>query len=205
MSVWFAKVPVGAKTLTTFMSDLSKKCNLSKIYTNHSIRATGATMLSKGMYGPPQIMAVTGHKSVQSLTVYQRVDEDEKLKMGQSISEALLPSAQNQLSLPSSSNPGRQLALPSTSTIGPQLALPPTSTIDAQLALPSTSTSSDGAQPALLENENANILEGININDLFDNFFSNTNVSNTAMQSSQRNPTIFNNCQFSFNFNINKM
>jgi hypothetical protein len=71
-------------------------------------------MLSKGMYmyGPYQIMAVTGHKSVQSLTLYQRVDRDKKLKMGQSISEALLPSAQNQLSLPSSSNPGLQLALP---------------------------------------------------------------------------------------------
>lgn len=29
-------------------------------------KATRATMLSKGMYGPSQTMAVTGHKSVQS-------------------------------------------------------------------------------------------------------------------------------------------
>lgn len=42
-------------------------------------------MLSKGMYGPYQIMAVTGHKSLQSFTVYQRVDENEKLRMGRSI------------------------------------------------------------------------------------------------------------------------
>jgi hypothetical protein len=69
-------------------------------------------MLSKGMYGPSQSMAVTGHKSVQSLTLYQRVDGDKKLKMEQSISEALLPSVQNQLALPSFSNPGPQLALP---------------------------------------------------------------------------------------------
>ncbi|XP_062591867.1 uncharacterized protein LOC134253355 [Saccostrea cucullata] len=65
--VWYAKVPVGAKTIATFMSDLIKKCDLSKNYTNHSFRATGATMLSKGMYSPSQIMAVTGHKSVHCL------------------------------------------------------------------------------------------------------------------------------------------
>lgn len=66
MTVWYS---VGPKTLTMFMSDLSRKCDFDQIYTNHSIKATGATMLSKGMDGPSQIMAVTGHKSVQSLTL----------------------------------------------------------------------------------------------------------------------------------------
>lgn len=52
-------------------------------------------MLSKGIYITSHIMPVTGHNSVQSLTVHQRVDEDEKLMMGQSISEAILPTASN--------------------------------------------------------------------------------------------------------------
>ena len=76
----------------SYMSDLRKSCNLSQLYTNHSIRATGATVLSKGMYGPAQIMAVTGHKYVQSLSVYQRVDDDEKL---QTLTNALIPNSQS--------------------------------------------------------------------------------------------------------------
>ena len=72
--VWYCNMPIGEKKLSVFMSELSKKCNLSQIYTNHSIWATGATVLAKNMYGSAQIMAVTGHRSVQSLTTYQRVD-----------------------------------------------------------------------------------------------------------------------------------
>ena len=68
------------------MTNLSKKCDLSRVYSNHSIRATGATILSRSNFNPAQIMAVTGHKSVSSLTVYQQVSEGEKLIMGQSLS-----------------------------------------------------------------------------------------------------------------------
>ena len=42
----YSNVPVGEKTLGSFMSVLSKKCDLSQTYTNHSIRATGATILA---------------------------------------------------------------------------------------------------------------------------------------------------------------
>lgn len=98
---WYCNSGLGDKTLKTFMSKLSDKCKLSQPYTNHSIRATGATILSKHMYGAAQIMAVTGHKSVQSLTTYQRVDTEEKIKMGQTLSTNVCPS-KHQLALPSS-------------------------------------------------------------------------------------------------------
>ena len=39
-------------------------------------------VLSKGMFGLAQIMAVTGHKSVPSLSVYKRIDDDENLQTG---------------------------------------------------------------------------------------------------------------------------
>ncbi|CAG2238467.1 unnamed protein product [Mytilus edulis] len=91
--VWYFNMPLGEKKLSTFMSELSKKCKLSIVYTNHSIRATGATVLSQNMYGSAQIMAVTGHKSVQSLTTYQRVDTNEKIKMGKTISDNLVQRA----------------------------------------------------------------------------------------------------------------
>ncbi|CAC5411334.1 unnamed protein product [Mytilus coruscus] len=88
--VWYANMPIGEKKLGVFMSDLSKKCKLSLSYKNHSIHATGATVLTRNMYGSAQIMAVSGHKSVQSLTTYQRVDTDDKIRMGKTISENLL-------------------------------------------------------------------------------------------------------------------
>lgn len=59
MAVRYSKVPIGSKTLTTFMSDLSRKIELAKIYTNHSFRASRVTMQSKGMYGQSLIMTVT--------------------------------------------------------------------------------------------------------------------------------------------------
>ena len=82
---WYSNSPVGAKKLQKFMSSLSDVVGLSKRYTNHSIRATGATILSRGGFNAAQIMSVTGHKSVSSLSVYQRVDDTEKLLMGQAI------------------------------------------------------------------------------------------------------------------------
>jgi integrase len=53
------------------------KIYLSQIYTNHSIRATGATIIGRNC-SMAQIMAVTGHKSASSVAVYQRVSSKEK-------------------------------------------------------------------------------------------------------------------------------
>ena len=73
------------------MTKLSEGAKLSQIYTNRSIRATGATILTKHMFTPSQIMAVTGHKSVQSLTVYQINDTEEKIAMGHAMGKCLTP------------------------------------------------------------------------------------------------------------------
>jgi hypothetical protein len=47
-----------------------------------------------------QIMAITGHKFVQSLTTYQRVDTEEKIKMVQTLTEKVTP-VPEQLAFPS--------------------------------------------------------------------------------------------------------
>ena len=87
--IWYSNVAVGKKSLSLFMSQLSELCSLSLKYTNHSIRATGATLLSRAMFNPAQIMSVTGHKSVSSLSVYQRVSDEEKIAMGQAIGNSV--------------------------------------------------------------------------------------------------------------------
>lgn len=88
-NVWYCNIPVGQKTLQSYMSKMSTLCELSMKYTNHSIRATGATLLSRSMFSPAQVMAVTGHKSVSSLAVYQRVSDSEKVAMGQAIGRSI--------------------------------------------------------------------------------------------------------------------
>lgn len=102
------------KKLRSFLISLSKATNLSKVYTNHSERATGASILSKCMYGPSQVMAVTGHKSVQRLSVYQRVSDAKIIQMGESISENLAPTS----SLPTLPSTKRHANSLSSSTVG---------------------------------------------------------------------------------------
>ena len=94
---WFQKRPIGKDTLASFMSTLSKKTGLSQIYTNHSIRATGATILGRNC-SMAQIMAVTGHKSASSVAVYQHVSSKEKQVMGDIITSSVRGEQPSQLS-----------------------------------------------------------------------------------------------------------
>ena len=81
-NVWYTKSHLGKNKLGPFMKDISVKCQLSKIYTNHCIRVTGASILTRCNYSAKEIMSVTSHKSVQSLTIYQRVQDPKKIEMG---------------------------------------------------------------------------------------------------------------------------
>ena len=80
--VWYSKQHMGKNTLCSFMKDLSKECNLSQIYHNHSIRSTGITVLTRQEFSSSEIMSVSGHKSVQSLSIYQKTAAKQKLEMG---------------------------------------------------------------------------------------------------------------------------
>ncbi|KAK7105841.1 hypothetical protein V1264_017169 [Littorina saxatilis] len=83
--VWYAKKPIGVNSMSQFLPRLSKSCGLSQVYTNHSIRATSATVLHQSSFTPAEIMAVTGHRSVSALTTYQRTSDAQKLQMGDAL------------------------------------------------------------------------------------------------------------------------
>jgi hypothetical protein len=102
--IWYNNVPVGENTLGSFMSVLRKKCDLSQTYTNHSIRVTGATILAKNSYCHSQIMAITGHKYVASLTLYQTVDDDDKIRMGQTLTRSITNETAKTLALASTTS-----------------------------------------------------------------------------------------------------
>ena len=68
---WYNNVKVGHNTHEKFMSNLSENAKLSKRYTNHCLRVTRITSLTRDHFTLKQIMSITGHKSVESLAVYQ--------------------------------------------------------------------------------------------------------------------------------------
>ena len=60
------------------MNKISKECGLSMHYHNHSIGVTGIMVLTWQQLSKSEIMSVTGHKSVQSLEVYQCTEKKTK-------------------------------------------------------------------------------------------------------------------------------
>ena len=88
--VWYGPSNVGHNSLDSFISKLAKSCGFAhKVYTNHSLRASGITTLKHNNHNNKQIMTITGHRSSASLEIYQKVASDEKLKMGCTLGFAL--------------------------------------------------------------------------------------------------------------------
>lgn len=69
-AVWYENVPVGHNTLGNMMKVISKEAELSKIYTNHSIRATAIVALNNAGVEDRVICSLSGHRNAQSLRSY---------------------------------------------------------------------------------------------------------------------------------------
>ena len=61
---------VGKNSLGSMMSEISKKAELSRVYTNHQIRKTTATAMYRSGFGLKEISHVTKHKNLDSLKHY---------------------------------------------------------------------------------------------------------------------------------------
>ena len=88
-NIFYTMAHMGKNTLGPFMKEVSKNCKLSQIYTNHSIWATGITVLTRLKFSASEIMSVSGHKSVQSLANYQRTKSTQKIDMGSGLFQSL--------------------------------------------------------------------------------------------------------------------
>ena len=86
---WYGLQHQGKHTLGKFMTDISTHCGLSKKYTNNSIRVTGITILTRMQFSTSEIMSVSGHKSVQSLTNYQCTQPHQKINMGKVLYQSM--------------------------------------------------------------------------------------------------------------------
>ena len=81
---------VGIKTLGGKMKALSKQAQLSREYTNHSIRAISVTILDQCGFEGRHIMCISGHKSETSIRSYaSKTSDGVKLAMSSGLSNAL--------------------------------------------------------------------------------------------------------------------
>jgi len=68
---WYEERPMGVNALANMMKTISKEALLSKVYTNHSVRATAITLWSNAGIPNRHIMAISGHRNEQSLGHYK--------------------------------------------------------------------------------------------------------------------------------------
>ena len=85
-AVWYQNKPIGKNILSTKLSQISKEAGLSKVYTNHCIRATSITTLSHSGFEARHIRTISGHKNDASLDSYVR---ETSTGMKRAMSEAL--------------------------------------------------------------------------------------------------------------------
>jgi hypothetical protein len=101
-SVWYENKPLGIHKLAGMMKEISVGAELSKIYTNHSVRATAITMLSDASIPARHIMTISGHNNEQSLASYNaRPSTDQLKKCSAIISRGITPESSEIVSRPS--------------------------------------------------------------------------------------------------------
>ena len=86
---WFENQVIGRDPLNNMMKEISTDVKLSKIYTNHSVRATCLTKLDESGFEIRHIQAVSGHKSEESIKSYsRRCPERKKKEMARALDTA---------------------------------------------------------------------------------------------------------------------
>lgn len=77
---WFENRPLGINKLGSMMKDISKAAGLSKIYTNHCVRATAITLWSNAQVPSRHIMNISGHRNEDSIKHYNTRPSADQLR-----------------------------------------------------------------------------------------------------------------------------
>ena len=72
---WYSSIPLGKHTLHSKLKTMCSLAGIKGHKTNHSLRATAATEMFR--HGAPEklIQERTGHRSIEALRTYERLDE----------------------------------------------------------------------------------------------------------------------------------
>ena len=72
---WYSSVPLGKHTLQSKFKNMCSEAEISGNKTNHSLRATAATEMFRHSVPEKLIQERTGHRSLEALRSYERLDE----------------------------------------------------------------------------------------------------------------------------------
>ena len=75
---WYCVQPRGKHYLNNMVKAMFSEAKISGDFTNHSLRATGATELFQSEAPEKVIQGITGHRSIQALRQYERVGDLQK-------------------------------------------------------------------------------------------------------------------------------
>ena len=214
---WFKNAPIGEKTLGSFMSKISLAANLSRRYTNHSLRSTCITLLDESGFATRDICNISGHRNEKSIRSYiGRPNDAKKQKLSDALSTSIGCTPPHQ---PATSRPTRKMAsAPSTVSAPPSTVSAPPSTVSAPpstvSAPPSTVSVNDndssenfGNFDLPLTNSQLDTLEEIVVQTVQTQETASTThsrmIHQRQTQSTQQQPFTFNNCKHvTINYNF---
>ena len=89
---WFYDEPLSLTKLKGLLKKMCKYAEVEGNFTNHSLRATGATLLFDA--GVPELIVQkrTGHKSLDALRAYERITPRQELQVAQILSNPSMAS-----------------------------------------------------------------------------------------------------------------
>ena len=96
-AVWFENRRLGVDKRRDMMKILGKAPNLSKIYTNHSVRARTITLWSDAGLSNRHIMSLSGHRNENSLRSYNTRPSSQQLQLCSNVLSTALNSADQHL------------------------------------------------------------------------------------------------------------
>ena len=82
---WFKKAPVDVNKLNTLMKTMTQKAGLGPNFKNHSGTRTMIQTLVNNDVPPADIMQLSGHKNVPSITSYSTVSQKQQLNMSHTL------------------------------------------------------------------------------------------------------------------------
>ena len=107
-AVWYENRVLGVNKLGNMMKELSLAAKLSRVYTNHCVRATAITLWSNAGLANRHIMAISGHRNEQSLKSYNSRPSSNQLQQCSNVlSQALNPASSTALAIPESQHSQR--------------------------------------------------------------------------------------------------
>ena len=76
---WYSNQPRGKHYLSEMVKNMCKEAKIEGQFTNHSLRATGATQLFRNNVPEKVIQEFTGHRSIKSLRQYEKPSMQQKM------------------------------------------------------------------------------------------------------------------------------